>query len=395
MSELEALIGVLGGIDEIVVESPDLASRVAPILTPYRHGATGWYSEFVGWATGLGTSPERFPDLDHALDALSDVIPAGWTAQRRLFAIAALSRVISESPFSSEVAALARRALAVPGLAGEGDASPTSKAAELLRLLGDESVLPDVDAWSSMLKVAVSRGLIEPATASQLVCDPGCCSQIIFIAGNDRPVLTVETECCAPVSRMRRPEAERFLEPGRWTCMPLWCEMAPLPPGPNGTMRFLEVISLACGDPGSLTLRTCLEFLERGLPDDKASQGRMLEYRRIDDDSCGDSQITIDEGSIEVREFGNRVCIRTTKRVQFRRLFDAGPLSMIVCALGYGQLGEQLVQDCAHVVPPPPPQLGANGAVIAKKAEKASRASNASKVSKGKKKDSSSTGRKR
>jgi hypothetical protein len=121
--------------------------------------------------------------------------------------------------------------------------------------------------------------------------------------------------------------------------------MTPLPGTTPPAQRYLESISLDCGNP-SMVLRTVLDFYMMLLP---GGQGAMVDYWRPTDQSQGgDGRVTVDEGSIEVRQVDNQVCIRTTKRVQFSYGFTAGELAMISCALGYGALGEELIFSCAR-----------------------------------------------
>ncbi len=49
MSDLIDLIGVLGAIDDYLVERPELVPEVSELLCPYQYGALGWFSEFRDW----------------------------------------------------------------------------------------------------------------------------------------------------------------------------------------------------------------------------------------------------------------------------------------------------------------------------------------------------------
>jgi len=65
---------------------------------------------------------------------------------------------------------------------------------------------------------------------------------------------------------------------------------------------------------------------------------------------CGsDGEVLVDEGSIEVRDLHPQpgIEVTTTKRVLFRHV-PPGPLSMFSCVLGYADLGDLLVYECAR-----------------------------------------------
>src|SRR3954462_2576990 len=75
MSDLIDLIGVLGGIDDYLVERPELVPEVSDLLCPYQYGALGWVSEFRDWMGArprdeVGVVPE-IPRLDQALEQLA------------------------------------------------------------------------------------------------------------------------------------------------------------------------------------------------------------------------------------------------------------------------------------------------------------------------------------
>jgi hypothetical protein len=77
--------------------------------------------------------------------------------------------------------------------------------------------------------------------------------------------------------------------------------------------------------------------------------------------------VLVDEGSIEVRDRHPLAGIEvtTTKRVLFKHVLP-GPLAMFTCVLGYADLGDLLVYECAR-------RHGAGGPGKGKKAKKAKR----------------------
>src|SRR3954467_11970680 len=99
MSDLIDLIGVLGALDDYLVERPELVPEVSELLCPYQYGALGWFREFRGWVEGrprdeFGVVPE-IPRLDQALEQLAirddDYEP---DLGLRLLALTVLSRTI-------------------------------------------------------------------------------------------------------------------------------------------------------------------------------------------------------------------------------------------------------------------------------------------------------------
>jgi hypothetical protein len=339
MSELQALLGVWGAVDEVVTEHPELTDDVARLLCPYRSGAAGWSRPFVEWVRvhGGGGSPP-FPPLERALEILAETVPRrGWLG-RRLLAAAVLTRVLQRTRALSDVQKLIARALKVKGLADSAE-----KARALVALLADTEVLADLDSWKSALGAAFAKGLIGPEAAAQT--QPPCAAQVVPDALTGRPVALLETSFCTPTNVMTLARAEQFLDPGNWPrCCSLWCDMRPVPGGVPPVRRYLEVLSLDC-DGGGFELKTVLDFASVQLP---TGDGAMVEYRISPDQSAGgDGLVTVDDGSIEVRQVGGEVCVKTTKRLQFAYPFEAGALAMIACALGYSTVGEDLVYNCA------------------------------------------------
>lgn len=353
MSELVDLVGILGAVDDEVVERPELLPIVAALLCPYRSdAAVGWFQPFrEWWATLPGEHdrrPTEIPTLDAAVTDLTiQIEPQRRDLARRLLAVAVLSRVFPDyGPDGSE-----RRksvgVLAVPGLAGT---SP-EPAAQLLELLANVEVFPDLSVWDQVLADAVTHGFLS-ADALQ---PPPCQGDIVEVevAGHDLVATAIKTHFCTHNLTFER--ASGFLDPARWPeCLSFWCHMDPLPGDPP-LVRFLETVGLDC-DNGPL-IRTGIDFRTVTLPD-----RTVVGYRMSDDQpACGgDGHVLIDEGSLEVCRDpdGGGVCVTTTKRVLFdQQHLPLNPyqLGMLSCALGYADVGAQLVYNCAQPHAPTSP----------------------------------------
>ncbi len=156
-----------------------------------------------------------------------------------------------------------------------------------------------------------------------------------------------------------RTEVESILVPENWTVFnPPWGAMTPLAsPGP-AINRYLETFALSdvTSDLDTPTaLRTVLDFRRSSLPCDR---GSVLEYRLAENQKGhgGDGRVTVDEGSIVVRDLGKKVDVLTTKRVQFRVFSNmtrdqAASLAMLASNLGFAALPPSFIERIAGVDP--------------------------------------------
>src|SRR5215472_12926916 len=99
MSEITDQIGLYGAIDHAVVIDPVRVRVVENDLTPYAHGAAGWFDRFVGYVRrkqGVPDGTNVFPDLDEALGGMGSVgEPVQWSlAVERLRAITLLVKTV-------------------------------------------------------------------------------------------------------------------------------------------------------------------------------------------------------------------------------------------------------------------------------------------------------------
>jgi hypothetical protein len=347
--ETQQLLGIYRAVDSAVLSGEASPLAIGGLLPAYSltageeegESAAGWFDtveEMARRATGIDTQETAFPELLESIRALADIEPRSRMRARRLLALAVAMRAFPEllGPEGSE-GDLVRRALQVPGLARDEEG-----AAILQRLLADEDLLPNLDAWPEMIDAAVQQGVVGDAVA--LRSQP-CSSEIVYveIAGELEPVAQYTTSFCT--TDVGLAAARGFLDPANWPgCTDLWCEMVPMGTAPDGTRRFLEIIGPDCAGDG-WKLRTCLEVGTADLPDG----GAVLSYRKCPDPAASDGQVTIDEGSVTVLPGPNGgVCVTTTKRLRFYVPFDGGGLVLLLCTFGWGTLAEDLILGCAY-----------------------------------------------
>lgn len=156
-------------------------------------------------------------------------------------------------------------------------------------------------------------------------------------------VSSLVTKFCPPALTLD--QVRPLLDPGNWPRLcDLWRSMERLDPvEPMGPRRYLEVM----GQPatGGWQLRTCLEFVLR----ERATGTASLGYRLSTDQTGGDGRVVVDEGSILVRRQGGRVCVTTAKRLRFAGLNLPASTAVIMRALGYAAIGEDMVLACASL----------------------------------------------
>jgi hypothetical protein len=349
MTSVQSILVLFGEVDNRVVEAPERRSAVADVLGAYDDPSTpGWYEKFRAWLAdpGIQPDPATLPGVREALAALADSPPTGRSEARLLLAIAALGRADPdwvEDPERRTSLADAVRPLVPeeppPGVPLDRD----GRANGLVQLLANRGDPPDVfptlDAWKDMLEAALARGFVSESLAQQV--DPPCQAGFSEPVGASGPVASLRTEFVT--SALAFEEATGFLDPARWpSCTHLWCRMDLLPGGPP--RRYLEVIGLACGIAGAWQLRTCLEFEDRTLPETRLATA---DYRLATDQTGADGLVEVDEGSITVIDEVTHLRIVTVKRLRFRGLALQAGMAVLMCALGYAAVGEEMVYSCA------------------------------------------------
>ena len=410
MGELTYIIETFGAVDEAVVAAPDeLLPKIIPLLPAYGRGAAGWYqavhewylamddvraneqradeerakrsggagagegeslaraedrtsSETVEADTAPGPAERRRPDRGgiaralHALGELGDG-PGDDLALRMLLAIAALKRVQADyedvGPAAGATDAAMARAL-VPLTRHDGIAEPnvaSQRSNALLQRLGDADRYPDLASFPTLLHDASKDGLLSAKVAAQEVIP--CHWEIMHSPTSPGPALVFCTH--HRVHGVSLDRIKQILDQARWiTFNPPWCRMTPVvgvPPdrvhATSGvSTRYLERVADDCDLP-MYHFETCLDFLYSNLPD---GSGSVLEYRRSSDQRArgGDRAISVDEGSLVVRQAGAAIDLITTKRVQFRDLRDltdleAAMLAQFVWVLGYPYIAEMFI----------------------------------------------------
>jgi hypothetical protein len=120
--------------------------------------------------------------------------------------------------------------------------------------------------------------------------------------------------------------------------------MSPANPGPDGSHRYVETISVDCP---LQVLTTCLGFKTVTTPLVNVAAYRLSP---TSPDCPGDGEVLVDEGSIEVhdRTPSPGVSVTTTKRVLFKSI-PPDPLTMFSCLFGYGDMGQLLVYEAARL----------------------------------------------
>ncbi len=370
MSELADLMTVFGAVDEAVVNDRTRLPAVAALVPEYEQGALGWFAGIKTWAAQAAETQRvdaedsdadfvvvgELPDLPEAVGRLaaSDVIEG--LADRRLLAIALLSRVQS-TPASAltgltsvPVDILADALSPIADLATySGTVSLEARSQALL------DTVRTAPSRGALVRAALAGGLISQSVADQIMAPPTWTVVPSTEAGG--PAVAFETRMRVEATPMATIQA--ILDPTSWTGFtPPWCKMTDLGgPAPSGFMRCLEVIALDCAalPPPLLLLRTVLDFQRRNLTD---GSGSVLEYRLSDNQPAygGDGLVTVDEGSLVVRTVGSAVEVVTTKRVQFRALsrmlpLEAAGLAWFVWVLGYNSLAQYFIEHVAGIDP--------------------------------------------
>jgi len=339
MGEVAALVAILGAVDRAVVVDPALGDVAARFYPPYADGAAGWFDVLVGLSDQYGNTP-GIPSLAVALDELGAIEPTGAMPSRRLHALAVASRLLPELGPQGAARSGAIRALTHDTLAADELA-----AAELLGAVGSDEVYPHVTHFGDMIDHAVDRHLIPAATAQHAT--PPCTGDLVSVTVDGDTLLATQLRSGFCTDAVTVAQAAAFLDPANWPgCSELWCEMTPIgdhtQPGPR---RFVEVISLSCPPaPDEWTLTTCLEFVTA----DTGDGGALLSYRKCGDPGLSDGQVVIDQGTISIQpDDAGGICVTTTKTVRFAQPIEGTGLAMVMCALGWGSLVEDVILGCA------------------------------------------------
>ena len=360
---------MFGFVDHAVVSDRALIPKVAGLLPGYGRGAAGWYEGVSDWMPDARRRLEEPGDLGEPDVPDSDDGDAGAriTADlktalanfaamtgadlveddlgaRRLLAMAALGRVWPSVDQAHQP--LARRLVAadlgtvdlVRALVPFTIDGDEGTAGSLLALFGRQ--VPG-ESWPDTLARAVDDGLVAPATADQHV------TADVWVVRPAAVGSSIAFHTRQRIVGMALGDFGPLFDPAKWTNYePPWCAMTKGTPV-DGHDLYLESISVSCPPVGPFRLITPLLFRVDALPD---GTGTALQYRLAPDARKlgGDGMVSVDEGSIVVRQWQSAIHLITTKRIQFRAFDDLPPLvdawiAQFVWTLGYSALAEQFL----------------------------------------------------
>jgi hypothetical protein len=353
MGELRDLIAIYGEIDRAVAADDGVRAAVAQRVSLYEDPDAHWYEAFAAWAEDVREDTSggpAFPPLEEAVRDLESIPPRGRMHARRLWVLALAAQAFPELARRDDGSSPLARAL------GHGEVENESgRAQDLLELLADPDRLASAVAredgsldawWDETLREAQARGLLIEADAEDLGPRP-CTGRLVTVAVPGGSVEVAALETVFETSVLSFDQAVRFLHPETWPgCSALCCRMLDLGVQPSGLHRFRETVSADCADRlRTWTIQADLDFSFRQVD----GQVAVAEYEL----SPGPQpDVLVDEGSLAVRAIGTaddpRIRVTTTKRVRFNRPFTGKQLAMIVCALGYASIVEDLIFTCAR-----------------------------------------------
>jgi hypothetical protein len=349
MGEIRDLVGIFGAVDREAAADSSVRARVGRVLPLYRRSDVRWFDDFEAWTKEL--RPEHsdtppFPtSVDEGLEGLAGTPTTGRMMARRMLAVAAAGQAfpdVVQTDSDTARKSSAARALA-PGLVEQSE----DRGRAVVELLGREDLLPKEDTpeardawWHDVLEEARQQGHIEEP---ERTIGPRPC------AGRVSPAdcgLVATIEAGFTTSYVKFDRATSFLHPTNWPYCSggFWCEMEDCGQVSPGVHHFHEVVSTDCENKAlAWTISAELDFKFTQLPD-----LAIAEYQLSHGHPKRGDAVLVDEGSLLVHKLGGgEVRIITTKRVRFDYPFSVEALAMIMCALGYATLVEDLVFTCA------------------------------------------------
>ncbi len=339
MSEHEDLFAVYGAIDTAVKNNPELAATVGRFLPGYASGgAVGWFDEFTGFMRQHAPDA-AVPTAHEALTRLADTPARGRMAARRIHALSVAARVADHLDVP-DAATHIQNAHHVEGVRGTADhATPEN----VIGLVTNDDVFSHISDWTQLVNHGVATRLLDPSLAVHASARP-CSGELVDVhtAGDEFPAAELRTSF--ETDAVTAPQAERFLEPSNWpAASEFWCLMEQVGTTPRGTRTYHEIVSLNCASRADNSTWTAEAFLDFAFV--RTSNGARVSYQLDPDHE--NPQIDVDEGALSVQQVGNTVRVDTVKRIRFKHPFNGASLAMIMCALGYGNIAEKLVLDCA------------------------------------------------
>jgi hypothetical protein len=181
-----------------------------------------------------------------------------------------------------------------------------------------------------------------------------CSGQLVTVPGQAGPVAALTT--VFETKEISFDAATRLIEPLNWKkCMPnFWCEVRMIGRGPGpGQRTYHEAVSSDCeaGAEALFSAETDLLFNFMWLPAKKGAEAALANYQLADGRPLTNDLIRVDEGTLlvaKVNRDDNHLRITTTKRIQFNYPFSSEVLAMIMCALGYANVGAHLAACTAR-----------------------------------------------
>jgi hypothetical protein len=174
-----------------------------------------------------------------------------------------------------------------------------------------------------------------------------CSGRLVTVPGQAGPAAALTTEF--DTKEISFDAATRLLEPRNWKeCMPnFWCEVRALGEPAPGERRYHEVVSSDCaaGADAWFSAETDLLFNFIWLPSKKGAEAALANYQLAPGRPLPNDPIRVDEGTLlvaKVDKDDNHLRITTTKRIQFNYPFSSEMLAMVMCALGYANVGAHL-----------------------------------------------------
>jgi hypothetical protein len=359
VSETGDLLAVVGELDRELVrlhaEDPaagQAAREAAATLIPALRDpdTVGWYDRLL---SATGAEPQE-TDLATAVRSLAAPTASEATVARRLVVAGAVARAFPS--FRPDAEGDERDAVLL-ALSGPGilEGGPTVEdvefpvevhpdAAELHEHLMDEEALPDAGSLRDFLRAEPRRHLLQAAI---LRAPPPCSSMVVPVVTTlgTQVALAVVTEVCVSGTTFAEATSEHgLLNPVTWAQSDWWCEMTPAPgeeAAPwDGPRRFLERVALDCDPPGVFPVAVWLDVSERWV--DPGGETAAREYAMSSaQPQPANGAVSIDEGSLVVRNDGDHVRVETTKRVEFTVGIEEEALAVLTCALGYGALAAE------------------------------------------------------
>lgn len=271
---------------------------------------------------------------------------------RRMLAIAALTRARPEYGVRDSLAGgRAQAALGVAGIAEDNE-----RGGELLDLLasdgGIEQRVFDPDAWwTRVIQEAFERRLL--ADEPDMIGPRPCSGRLVRVTTALPGIGDVEATALKtvfPVRDLTFARAVSFLNPEIWpSCSDFWCEMDPTTPLTNSRRSYHEQVSADC--PNKTVTWTITAELDFTFFRSDADGVAITEYHLGTGHPQLPDDVYVDDGSLMIEEVataaGSELRVTTTKRVAFSEPFPGPALAMVMCAVGYASVVEDLVYSCA------------------------------------------------